>query len=337
LYRVAITTDSRVSNDAWSTEFAGMMDKTGEWKVAVNGYLGEVKLAFQEWETQMETISEETIGKDLEELKNKTDDITKASEELKDALTKKDGVIDTLGSEADAVAAVTEKYAAQRTEIEGLIGVYETLLNSINATIRAQSGVDDTSDDSDTSTNSTDTSDTSGTSDSSQTATDSSGTGGTYTVKSGDSLSAIAAALGYPGGWRALYEKNKSVVGSNANLIYPGQVLQLKSGGYTGAWGSYGKMAMLHEKELVLNAGDTENFLASLEFLHKILEIIDLQTMSSQLGGILSSPGMYNNNMNTVEQNVHIEASFPNAVNHSEIEEAFNNLINTSSQFANKK
>ena len=109
------------------------------------------------------------------------------------------------------------------------------------------------------------------------------------------------------------------------------------TGGYTGEWGSYGKMAMVHEKELILNPHDTENFLASMEFLHKILEVIDLQAMSSQLGGILSSPGMMNSNANTIEQNVHIEASFPNATNHSEIEEAFNNLINTASQYANRK
>jgi len=30
----------------------------------------------------------------------------------------------------------------------------------------------------------------------------------------------------------------------------------------------------------------------------------------------------------SVEQNVHIEASFPNATDHYEIEEAFNNLSN---------
>lgn len=49
----------------------------------------------------------------------------------------------------------------------------------------------------------------------------------TYTVKSGDSLSAIAAKLHYPGGWQALYAKNKAAVGSNPNLIHPGLVLQL--------------------------------------------------------------------------------------------------------------
>jgi LysM repeat protein len=45
-----------------------------------------------------------------------------------------------------------------------------------------------------------------------------------YTVKSGDTLSGIARKLGIPS-WRTLYEANKSVIGSNYNLIRPGQKL----------------------------------------------------------------------------------------------------------------
>jgi len=64
------------------------------------------------------------------------------------------------------------------------------------------------------------------------------------------------------------------------------------TGGYTGSWGPYGKLAMLHEKELVLNAHDTDNFLNTMEVMERILQMLDLQTMSSQIGGILSSPGL---------------------------------------------
>lgn len=49
------------------------------------------------------------------------------------------------------------------------------------------------------------------------------GTNGSYTVKSGDTLSAIAAAHGT--NWQDLYQKNASVIGGNPNLILPGQVL----------------------------------------------------------------------------------------------------------------
>lgn len=55
----------------------------------------------------------------------------------------------------------------------------------------------------------------------------SSGTSKTYTVKAGDTLSGIANKLHYPGGWQALYAKNKGVIGNNPNDIKPGEVLHL--------------------------------------------------------------------------------------------------------------
>ena len=49
---------------------------------------------------------------------------------------------------------------------------------------------------------------------------------GTYTVVSGDTLSAIAAAQNVAGGWEVLYAANSDII-SNADLIYPGQVIRL--------------------------------------------------------------------------------------------------------------
>ena len=110
------------------------------------------------------------------------------------------------------------------------------------------------------------------------------------------------------------------------------------TGGYTGAWGSYGKFAMLHEKELVLNPGETENFLASMEVLRSIIKMIDLQSTASQLGGLLHSPGyLAPNASDTLEQNVHIEASFPEVHDRYEIEAALTSIVNRASQFANRK
>lgn len=48
----------------------------------------------------------------------------------------------------------------------------------------------------------------------------------TYTVKKGDSLWKIATQFYSKGSeWRKIYNANKSVVGANPNLIYPGQKL----------------------------------------------------------------------------------------------------------------
>lgn len=46
----------------------------------------------------------------------------------------------------------------------------------------------------------------------------------TYIVQRGETLSGIAKKLGIPN-WRTLYEQNKAVIGSNPNLIRPGQKL----------------------------------------------------------------------------------------------------------------
>ncbi|MET9290562.1 transglycosylase family protein [Streptomyces sp. NPDC003077] len=48
---------------------------------------------------------------------------------------------------------------------------------------------------------------------------------GNYTVKSGDTLAKIAAAHGT--NWKKVYADNKSVIGGNPNLIFPGQKLNV--------------------------------------------------------------------------------------------------------------
>lgn len=51
--------------------------------------------------------------------------------------------------------------------------------------------------------------------------------GDSYVVITGDTLSKIAIREGVDGGWRALFAHNRKVVGSNPNLIFPGQQLAL--------------------------------------------------------------------------------------------------------------
>ena len=105
------------------------------------------------------------------------------------------------------------------------------------------------------------------------------------------------------------------------------------SGGFTGAWGSGGRLAVLHEKENVFNAEDTSRLLSA----SQILRTIDLSISSFAAGFgniLLPNPGPIGNSL---DQNVHIEASFPSVTDHNEIELAFDNLINKASQYANRK
>ena len=48
-----------------------------------------------------------------------------------------------------------------------------------------------------------------------------------YTIQAGDSLSAIAVALGVRGGWQALYAANRKAIGPDPDVIHPGAVLVL--------------------------------------------------------------------------------------------------------------
>ena len=109
------------------------------------------------------------------------------------------------------------------------------------------------------------------------------------------------------------------------------------TGGYTGAWGSMGKLAILHEKELVLNANDTRNFLQTMNYMRELTNALDARAAFASTGlGEMNSLAV-GEHMQQLEQEVHISANFPNVVNHLEIEEAFNNLVNMASQYVNRK
>jgi hypothetical protein len=98
-------------------------------------------------------------------------------------------------------------------------------------------------------------------------------------------------------------------------------------------------MAMLHQKEIILNASDTSNFLEAIKIVRQIASQIDLQAASmssSTFGNILSTINV-SGPSDTLDQNVTIHAEFPNVTQHSEIEEALTNLVNKASQFANRK
>lgn len=133
-------------------------------------------------------------------------------------------------------------------------------------------------------------------------------------------------------------EQGVQISGEKADRLwnkYNSTTQKYDTGGYTGEWGQDGKLAVLHQKELVLNASDTANMLDIVNVVRDIMQQIDAQALYSR-GRRFDLPRI-ETRAETLEQNVHIEANFPNATSHQEIEQAFDNLINLASQYANKK
>ena len=133
-------------------------------------------------------------------------------------------------------------------------------------------------------------------------------------------------------------EQGVQISGEKADRLwdkYNNTTQKYDTGGYTGEWGQDGKLAVLHQKELVLNASDTANMLDIVNIVRDIVQQIDAQALYSR-GRRFDLPRIQTR-AETLEQNVHIEANFPNATSHQEIEQAFDNLINLASQYANKK
>ena len=109
----------------------------------------------------------------------------------------------------------------------------------------------------------------------------------------------------------------------------------LATGGYTGSWGPDARWALLHEKELVLNKFDTENMLNMVNTLRDIDWRAKIAELWPAIEEKFIMPAL--NQAEELLQEVHIEANFPGISDRNELEEAFHNLINTASQYANRK
>lgn len=355
LYQVALTTDSNVIKDAWSTDFGDMMYKTEDWKVAVDDYFTGAAESMQTWAEVCGTVLDES---GLDDVSKKVEEINTKSENLKNTLIGEDGesgVVGAMMSEVEAAGKLSEAYIGIQNQIDEVIKKYEEMMGVINEdytnenTPEVDPAIDPEEEPEDPPADPEPPETPAAEGPTYQTGTltwtgngasriwkDS--TGKTYKYGSPEQKAiqkAFDRAYGANGGYKGDYWGGWNKL--NADVLH--KKYGLATGGYTGDWdGSYGKLAFLHQKELVLNANDTENFLQAMDILDKIVSAIDLYSMNSQLGGALSSPSLGNMGGGEVlEQQVHIEASFPGVQDRNEIEEAFNTLINRASQYANRK
>lgn len=144
--------------------------------------------------------------------------------------------------------------------------------------------------------------------------------------------------------YKAVQAKFNSGYGYNGGLEHDWDYYRkfslssFRSGGYTGMWaGENGKIGILHQKEMVLNQEDTENLLNTISVLRSVMSSLG-GTMAARLGDIRSGfANAMDGSGDGIEQNVHIDATFPNVDSKREIEEAFNDLVNLAAQRAMRR
>lgn len=332
LYAKAQEEDSRVVQDAWVNSFDIIKDNSNSWKDTITENTNIINGTFKEWQDSMDEITK-IVGDDLKDTQQKVKDVTDESNKLYQEVSNR--VIPALENELSSVHSATEAWAQHRQQLLDTIRAYEELLNAIQATLRAQSGFG---------------SDSGGDTD----------------------WAAMMGTVAYGSAQYNQYKRNreeKIANGGSINedttarvdayykLLSEGKIsgrlpngkysftqltdqewrdlVGFRSGGYTGTWNDDGKLAFLHQKELVLNADDTENMLASIQLVRQIAKQLDFN--SQQISTLSSSGFTVSSQDGTLEQNIRIEASFPNATDRYEIQEAFNTLVNVASQYANRK
>lgn len=335
LYNIAVRTDANATADYWGQEYGKMTQDTEAWKTAVNDYLLEIDNQIEDWKDVQNQANKEVQGA-LNNSKKATKELTDESKDLRNTLNNK--VIPSIEKEIDAVREQTDAYADQRQELLNLITTYEKYLALLNKQIAgASTGNVDFSFEAAkafVSGNSAGVSSNLG-------ARGDKATVGVNTSVSNDRLTNLFdAASG-----NSSYTKKQQEDASNLINKVAGRedkftdktlsAIGFKTGGYTGTWGPEGKLAILHEKELILNQDDTQNILSTVSLIRELVNMIDAQAASASLFNLISTPSP-NPNVNTLEQKVEITAEFPNVNDRYEIEEAFNNLVNRASQYANK-
>lgn len=129
------------------------------------------------------------------------------------------------------------------------------------------------------------------------------------------------------------YSNSGALADENSYEYFRENVLGYDTGGYTGSWSDKtddeknGKLALLHQKELVLNATDTQNILSAVDIIRNMTDSLKAGGLSTSLNTVLQGLTDSTASMgNSVEQDVHITAEFPNASDASEIREALLSL-----------
>ena len=382
----AMTTASNNAQSEWNTSIGDMISQIagpgGSLKEESNNAIQSIMDKWAEYQDKVESVTVST-GNDMASMKDRIEDISTETDELNN---KTDDLISTLDRELTAVTNVTTSFQQQRQELQKLIDKYKDYIAQIDAAIKKKkeeaTGV--------TTSGGTSSGGSSGGSGSKPPSTStpnnnkpSSGSGGgsASSPKAPTTGSKVRVKPGRrwyydsqgmnPSGPTDKYanqdlyvvntSKNKYqyAVGKTTNInsslgwLRKEDLVGFDTGGYTGSWGKEGRIAMLHEKEIVLNQTDTSNILDAVKLIRNgektnsianIASVIietsakTINALSSFMNSMMPNANAISgiDSNNPIEQNITIEADFSGVRNADEIEKAFANIQNMASQYANR-
>ena len=327
--------------------FAGI-GNLEDFKDATDEYLNDCNDAFKEWQENTSDVTN-IVGDDLDDLKNKVDDVVDSNNSLADSVV--DNVIPAIDEELSGILDTTKAWQNYYNKLGEVIKQHETFIAEIQKTIKEISKIETSAINASNSIKNAiiqaqkaisassypSYSYSSGGS-SSGSGSSSSGSGGSSNSNKGSSSNSNTSVVkpGPSPGPNYVWNGKEWVPKTTINPGMPTKpgITVMNTGGYTGSWGNEGKLAVLHEKEIVLNKDDTENFLKATNILRKISSILNIPVLSNNL---ITTPIAVPKNEQNIKQDVSIQASFPSVTSHNEIEEAFNNLINDAIQYATNK
>lgn len=338
--------------------FAGI-GSLEDFKEATNQYLNECNTAFDNWEENT-NVATDSIGEGMGDLQTNIDDVTNASESLTDQIN--DDLIPTLQDELESVRDVTNLWLSHRDALYETLEAYEELQQGVQNIVSSAAGVQpggilpDIPE---------------------EYKADFAAIMSAY-LKQGGSINddlfqqlwqrrnekvEWLAANGYSSSYYGSYGDDtikgfEELLAGNgdqawfeyaANMYTAEQIRELleemglptfKSGGYTGEWGPEGRLAIIHEKELVLNQSNANKLLQIISDYSNKNSLNGIDILNSSFNDIITKfRGLINKiNINSGDniaaQQVKIEASFPNVSVADEIENAFNDLLNQAAQYA---
>lgn len=354
----------------WSTSIADWLYNTEQFEAACDKAYEEIIAAGENWTN---SISEQ---QDLvqEDWNDTTGNIKECDQALKDLLGTNQQFIDQINQSAGTVNEYNEQLLDYQKRIEDLTyaqGQYQQTIQALNekiASLEAEKAASTTATATTAQNKEKKTSDNNKSKSKSSTGNKSSGKYAGTSYDEATLIEGIAGNIWTYGSWKSGDDrlgKIKKKFGNKGSEVY--SKVQAKfnaknaygydydpphwakegygyyekfayssfdTGGYTGKWGNTdGRLAVLHQKELVLNAEDTENILKVVDMVRTIT-----QAMQGGVSGIASSLFSKMPTMDTqkIEQEVHIDAEFPNVQDSHEIEEALLDLINQVPQYAMK-